>query len=540
MSGLGSGIGAAENSATAALSAARVIIARADIAYAHAALLRVHAKGNFGEAVAQRYFLRDKLGEAVSGKWTSLTPRVGRQGFDHLFVRQRGGKFIWMVCESKYGSSQLGMTKGGVQQMSWVWIHDRAARLGDAYLKIADRPVTIQKQPWFKGGIRTYEVPLDDGTKVTFWRDKNGKWHFDGPKDKLAQAQAKARKMGADLKSPTCNIRGRKFHITTDGNDVKITLEDLKSSAGSKSVESSKVRGEIVLKDILNKKISDGDLKKAIAEELRKKFPNLKPSEIRELAEEIAEGKTNGSLIKEAMTTAGRIALQSVAAAGIATAMDIALQYVLTQKIDVRRVALTAGATAVGTGVGQLTTIVFIKTKGGANAVRILQRAFKLRSASLMRNSLAGGVGAVATSGILAYGRVWLGRSSWNEAHQEFVSGIAGTAGGALVVTGVTSAVAAWGTAGTGTAIASLSGAAQTNAILAWLGMGGGKFVGGIVLGGIGVVATIVVGFGASFAISKFKESLNRDYIILKGEKFDDLSVWLLIASRNLKGLSLS
>lgn len=533
-----SAVRALENSAASVGTTARVIIARADIAYAHAALLRTHAKGNFGEAIAQRSFLRNKLGEAVSGKWTSLTPRVGRQGFDHLFVRQRGGKFCWMVCESKYGSSQLRMNKVGVQQMSWVWIHQRAVRLGDAYLKIADRPVTFQKQPWFKSGIRTYEVPLDDGTKVTFWRDKKGKWHFDGPKDKLAQAQEKARKMGADLKSPTCNIRGRKFHITTDGNDVKITLEDLKSSVGSKSVEGSRIRGEIVLKDILSKKISDEDLKKAIAEELRKKYPNLTDGEVRELAEEIAEKKTNGSLIKEAMSTAGRIALQSAAAAGIAAVVDAALQYALTRKMDLRRVALSAGATAIGTTVGQLTTIVFIKTKSGASVVRILQRAFKLRSASLMRNSLAGGAGAVATSGVLAYGSVWLGRSSWDDAHQEFISGIVGTAGGALVVTGVTTAVAAWGTAGTGKLIAELSGAPQTNAILAWLGrlVGGGKFAGEVVLGGIGIVATMAIGVGANFAIGKFRESLKRDYMILKGTKFDDLSVWLLVASRIIRG----
>ena len=49
----------------------------------------------------------------------------------------------------------------------------------------------------------------------------------------------------------------------------------------------------------------------------KKSFSRLladNPSRIKELAEEIAEGKTNGSLIKEAMSTAGRIALQSAAA----------------------------------------------------------------------------------------------------------------------------------------------------------------------------------------------------------------------------------
>lgn len=524
----------AENSASASTAAARVIFAQADVAYAHALLLRTHAKGNFGEALAQRYFLRNKLDEQISGRWISLTPRVGRQGFDHLFVRQRDGKFIWMVCESKYGLSQLGITKGGVQQMSWVWMHDRATKLGDAYLMLAGKTVTFQKQPWFKNGIRSYEVPLNDGTKVAFWRDQDGKWHFDGPKGKFAEAQDKARRMGADLKSPTCNIRGRKFHITAEGKDVRITLEDLKSSAGSTTVESSTIRGDIILKDILGKHISDEDLKKAIADELRKKFPNLTNSEVKDLVEEIASDKTNESLLKDAMSTVGRISLQSAAAAGIVGVLDAALQFAFTRKVDLRRVSVTAGAAATGTVLGQLTSVVLVRTRGGACAVRVLQRTLKLRSGSLMRNSLAGGAAAVVTSAISAYGGVWVGRNSWDEAHLEFVSGVTAATGGALVVSGVTSAVAAWGTAGTGTAIATLSGAAQTNAILAWLGMGGGKAVGGAVLGGVYVVACIAIGMGISFAIGKYKNSRYRGYLILKGDRYSSPKVWEIVSRRML------
>ena len=103
------------NAVASLTTAARVISARADVAYAFASLVRTHAKGNLGEAYAQRYFIRNKLGEAVSGKWTSLTPRTGRQGFDHLFVRRRGNKFLGMVCESKYDKSTLGVLKDGTQ-----------------------------------------------------------------------------------------------------------------------------------------------------------------------------------------------------------------------------------------------------------------------------------------------------------------------------------------------------------------------------------------------------------------------------------------
>lgn len=527
---------AARNAVASLTTAARVISARADVAYAFASLVRTHAKGNLGEAYAQRYFIRNKLGETVSGKWTSLTPRTGRQGFDHLFVRRSGNKFLWMVCESKYDKSTLGVLKDGTQQMSWKWIHDRAAKLGDQYIAISKCNVMPRKLPWLKNGIKTFDVPLEDGSKVTFWKGKDGKWRYDGPKNKLAVAQETAGKMGLDLKSDMCNIRGRKFHITPSGNDVKITLYDLESSKGSVKIDGVKVRGELTLKGILDKHLSDEELKKMIAEELHKKFPNLTSREIKELTEEIAERKTNGSLLKEAMATTGTIALQSLAAAGIASVFDSAIQFALTKKIDLRRVAVTAGAAATGTVAGQVTSIILIKTKGGASMVRYVSRIAKLRNASLMRNSIAGGVGAVLTSAVTAYGSAWLGQSTWKEANQEFITGVGGIVGGGMTVTGATSLIVVFGHASTGTAISALSGAAQVNAILAWAGrlIGCGKAAGRVLLGGVGIVATIVIGWGISYAFKKHGEAEARELVLLKGKLYDD-QTWDVVATRMLR-----
>lgn len=66
---------------------------------------------------------------------------------------------------------------------------------------------------------------------------------------------------------------------------------------------------------------------------------------------------------------------------------------------------------------------------------------------------------------------------------------LAGT--GPLVTTAVTSAVTAFATASTGTAISSLSGAAATNAILAWLGGGSLAAGGGGMAAGTATLATI-------------------------------------------------
>ena len=79
---------------------------------------------------------------------------------------------------------------------------------------------------------------------------------------------------------------------------------------------------------------------------------------------------------------------------------------------------------------------------------------------------------------------------------------LAGT--GPLVTTAVTSAVTAFATASTGTAISSLSGAAATNAILAWLGGGslaaggGGMAAGAATLATITTVATTVATTGVA------------------------------------------
>jgi hypothetical protein len=58
-------------------------------------------------------------------------------------------------------------------------------------------------------------------------------------------------------------------------------------------------------------------------------------------------------------------------------------------------------------------------------------------------------------------------------------------------------AVGAWGAAGTGTAIIELSGAAATNATLAWFG-GGSIASGGL---GMGVGATVLSAGGAAVAM---------------------------------------
>lgn len=99
------------------------------------------------------------------------------------------------------------------------------------------------------------------------------------------------------------------------------------------------------------------------------------------------------------------------------------------------------------------------------------------------------------------------------------LGGAAGTAGGFAAAGATTSAVMALGTASTGTAIASLSGAAATNATLALLGGGtiaaggGGVALGTAVLGGATLGVGLLVG-GMIFNVtgSKLSEKADEAY----------------------------
>lgn len=97
----------------------------------------------------------------------------------------------------------------------------------------------------------------------------------------------------------------------------------------------------------------------------------------------------------------------------------------------------------------------------------------------------------------------------------EIASGIAsGATAGALTGLGAYGAVGYLASASTGTAIAGLSGAAATNATLAWLGGGaiatggGGMALGTAVLGGI--VAGPLIAVGGMFMDSKAEENLTE------------------------------
>lgn len=93
---------------------------------------------------------------------------------------------------------------------------------------------------------------------------------------------------------------------------------------------------------------------------------------------------------------------------------------------------------------------------------------------------------------------------------------LSGAAGGALAGLGAYGSVGLLATASTGTAISTLSGAAATNATLAWLGggslaAGGFGMTGGMIALG-GIVAGPALAIGGFMLASKAEEALTRAY----------------------------
>lgn len=114
----------------------------------------------------------------------------------------------------------------------------------------------------------------------------------------------------------------------------------------------------------------------------------------------------------------------------------------------------------------------------------------------------------------------------------------------------VTGAVSALATASTGTAISTLSGAAATNATLAWLGGGslaaggGGIAAGSAVLTGItgatmGVFALAAAGIVSSAVYSKKLTAANEYYEKLKIEEAKLKAGWRVVESINQRALEL-
>ena len=524
------------NFAASSSAGLTTVLVRADVAYARSFLTQTHLKGTMGEFFAERYFLNNQLEQNIRGNWIALNPRTGPQGLDHFFMKTgKNGHLYWMVGESKYGSSQLGTTVDGVRQLSTQWTTDRIQKLGQQYSQLATQNVELKVLPHVPPKAQ-FDIPVN-GKIVSFWKDSNNNWFFSGTSEELGQAQVMAQKMGASLTSANCSIRVRLFHIEAVGDDLKITLYQVKPSEVS-TISNMTPSSEFSVKGILGKNIADKDFQKAVASALKNKFPNLSDEELREMADDIVKKYKAGEFLQTPRHLWQTVTLQSLAAAGIAGTIDIAAQLVFSRKIDITHALIASGSAGIGTATGQLISIMLLKTQMGNQVVRSISSFLNLGT-SMTRSVFSGLGGGIVTSVLLAYGSYAFGYCDIKQAHRNAIAGAAGSLAATTVGIGVPALVAHFATCGTHVAISSLHGIAATKATLAWLGFGtvanGGLGVAGgaMLLGGYVIVAGIAVSALVSLGFALYDANERRQYAILLADKYEEGHVWNVIADKN-------
>ena len=132
---------------TGAVTGISTALARADVALARSIVSPTAFRGSLGENLAGQYFLKDTLSK--TGNWQMITPRSGPQGLDHLYIKtnSRGIPTDLLVGESKFNTSQLGMTRDGIQ-MGMKWSNKRLRALGGRYLAVSrDNGISIARMP---------------------------------------------------------------------------------------------------------------------------------------------------------------------------------------------------------------------------------------------------------------------------------------------------------------------------------------------------------------------------------------------------------
>lgn len=182
-----------------------------------------------------------------------------------------------------------------------------------------------------------------------------------------------------------------------------------------------------------------------------------------------------------------------VAGALLSGAFELASQLATGQQLNWEKLG---GISLLGGASGYASNRVgtFVQTGLATNQSRLASLIATHARSPLLGNISSG----MVASTMLAYGSYFLGYADLQTANRGMAAGVIGTAASALASSATLTLVATFGTASTGTAIGSLSGAAATNATLAWLG-GGSMAAGG---GGVAAGAAILTAGAAVVAIA--------------------------------------
>lgn len=456
------------------VSTAILSLAEPEAALARASILTPRLHGNVGEA-----FVNSQL--HATGGWKTVTPRTGPQGIDHVWMKfDKSGRPVDMIVgETKYGASRLGMTKDG-RQMSASWISKRLAKLSD-YWEAKAKDVALRHG---EAKARPYRLRAD-----------------------YLRAAAEGR----------VSYRSELFRVKIKGDVAKISVRRL-------GPDGIAIGPERALPPIQIKGRPARIVKAELIGEVKKVYPAASNAEAKRIAEQSysAAKSVQGALSRKSAALRFAGTTGSILAAGglVAGVFDAVAQLWTGGSVDWNRTGTMAvlGALSAGSAeAAQLATSQALLRNTAFRARSVaLGRSMGIlpsRTVSFMPKTAGGIIGAL----MFSYGGYAFGLYDAQEANRTAVAGVGGAAAGMATYSAMMAAAAAWGTASTGTAISTLSGAAAYNASLAMYGGGaiaaggGGMTVGAAVVGGVvtivavGITVAVLSGFEAYDAAQENK-----------------------------------
>lgn len=490
-------------------------LSKADVALARSFVVRNAFKGSFGESIAEKSYVDTYLSK--SGHWHSITPRSGPQGLDHLFIKTRNGviKDV-MVGESKFNTSALNKhTKDGIQ-MGEEWVGKRLRRLAWRYTQVSTlQEIGFGKPPL--NSARKLCVVLKSCKKVYFWTE-GYKWNFSGSETELSEARLRASQYGEYFDRASNGLvkyRSRVFNIVPKGNDIEIRIYDAKTISNG-NLHAAKPQGVLRFKEAM---LSKGAISETeMAAQIQRKI-GLSDADSIAYARKLLREYDSRSLMGD-FSLSKSIVANSAKATAVGVVIDAAVQLIGTGEIDATTLGMNAGGVFLGTTVGQLMQIALTRPVA-YNFIRDISGPLRCSTpmATSLLSSMAGGV---ATSAFLSYGAYFLGYADLKTANRQMVIGTVSAGAGAAFITGAMGVATVYGTAGTGVAISSLSGAAANSAAMAWLGGGavasggGGMAAGAAVLTGGAVVVIAAVAAAGYYGYKLYDQHEDTERICLE------------------------
>jgi hypothetical protein len=206
-----------------------------------------------------------------------------------------------------------------------------------------------------------------------------------------------------------------------------------------------------------------------------------------------------------------------------AVGLDAAFQLFSGDEYKPEQTAIAGVSSLASYGVGVLITRSLMKS------AFTHQLASRLNCTTRLFSSAVSGFGAgTAFSVVYSTLMYFCGEMDGTTALRTAVAGAAGAGGGALATVGIMTLATTYGTASTGTAIATLSGAAAKSAALAWLGGGaasaggGGVALGSVVLTGGAAIAAIAVSAVVMYGFSLWDAQQTANDIMILQAFLDD------------------